>query len=231
MVPDTQEVLYKDGEEVENLAIQDGAIIILYAIWDDCPWITVEDLYCTLEQAQSGFITHDELMNHAVAEDREDDSPIPPGDDETTGTSFKVIDYASTDFTQFEKEGSVTETYQVVDSAGNTYKKTITVYIVDTTPDTVESMGTIRFIDEKYYNEAFANGGLEANSVWITDLEYVAVILKAFENVANDTPVQSYMFSHEEILQMKDYVETRGVGNSKETDALQQFYSIFMESK
>lgn len=230
VTPYTQEVLYKDGVEVKNLTSQDVSVVTLYAIWDDCPWITVGDLFYTLEQAQNGFITQEELMSHAVAEDREDGSPIPPGDDEATGISFNVIDYTPTDFTQFQKEGSVTETYQVVDSAGNSYKKTITVYIVDTTPDAVEPVGTIRFIDEKYYNEAFENGGLEANSVWITDSEYVAVIQKAFENAANDTPVQRYTFSHEEILEMKEYVKMHGVGNSKEGDALQKFYNIFMEA-
>ncbi len=38
-----------------------------------------QDLYYTLEQAQSGFITEEEILSHATAIDREDGSPILPG--------------------------------------------------------------------------------------------------------------------------------------------------------
>ena len=122
---------WKAGETIDVKALadaagvtsQNGAVIPLYAIWDDCPWIQATDLYYTLEQAQSGFITDTEILSHAAAFDREDGSPIPPGF-HSNGTSFSIPDYAPTDFTQFQGNGSCTEKYfTVVDSSGNVYKK------------------------------------------------------------------------------------------------------------
>ena len=125
----------KVSELMDYLGLTDtnGATITLYAAWDDCPWIVAENLYYTLTQAQSGFITQDEILSHATAYDREDGSPITPGVHEN-GTSFTIPDYFPTDFTQFEHEGSCTENLTVVDSVGNTYRKQITVYIVVRTP-------------------------------------------------------------------------------------------------
>lgn len=70
---------WKAGDIVRNLVAEDGGEITLYAAWDDCPWIQAQDLYYTLEQAQSGFITEEEILSHATATDREDGSPILPG--------------------------------------------------------------------------------------------------------------------------------------------------------
>lgn len=219
------------GESLETSALaaaanvieQDGATITLYAVWDDCPWIQAVDLYYTLEQAQSGFITENEILSHASASDREDGSPIAPGvhDD---GTAFTIPDYSPTDFTQFKGEGSCTENLTVVDSVGNVYVKQITVYIVDTTAVAVKPEGTTRFIDEKYYNASYENGGLEENSLWKNNPEYVTVIEQAFSNLRNDTPQESYQFTHETILEMKEYIKEHGFSNSKEKDALWGFY-------
>ena len=71
---------WKYGEETDvseivndaGLTDIDGAVITLYAVWDDCPWITAQDLYYSLEQAQSGFITEEEILSRAEASDRED---------------------------------------------------------------------------------------------------------------------------------------------------------------
>ena len=79
--------------EKAGVTDQNGATITLYAVWDDCPWIKATDLYYTLEQAQSGFITEEEILSHAAASDREDGSPIPPGFHEN-GTSFSIAEYA-----------------------------------------------------------------------------------------------------------------------------------------
>ena len=121
---------WKAGETVDVKALaeaagvtsQNGAVIPLYAIWDDCPWIQASDLYYTLEQAQSGFITDMEILSHATASDREDGSPILPGFHEN-GTSFSIPDYAMTDFTQFKSSGSCTENLTVADSVESVYRK------------------------------------------------------------------------------------------------------------
>lgn len=215
------------GETVRNLTEQDGGVVTLYAVWDDCPWIQATDLYYTLEQAQSGFITADEILSHMTASDREDGSPILPGTHDN-GTSFTIPDYAPTDFTQFDGDGSCTENLTVVDSAGSVYVKQITVYVVDTTPKPVKPEGTTRFINEYYYNQPYELGGLADDSIWKTDPEYVAEIQTAFDNLRNDTPQEVYHFTHEQILEMKEFVSEHGIGNSKEPDALSKFYDEFM---
>lgn len=213
--------------EAAGVTEQDGAVITLYAVWDDCPWIQATDLYYTLEQAQSGYITEAEILSHASASDREDGSPIAPGVHED-GTSFTIPDYLPTDFTQFQHEGSCTENLTVVDSVGNTYSKQITVYIVDTAAVAVKPEGTTRFINEYYYNQSYEDGGLADNSLWKTDSEYVATLQGIFSSLRNDTPQATYYFTHEDILEMKQFVEAYGAENSQSEDALRLFYNRFM---
>ena len=217
------------AELVDRLGVtdQNGANITLYTSWDDCPWIVAVNLYYTLSQAQQGFITDSEILSHATASDREDGSPIEPGfhDD---GTSFSIPDYQASDFTQFQHEGNCTENLTVVDSAGSTYYKQITVYVVDTAAVDVQPDGTTRFISEKYYGKSYEQGGLEDNSVWKTDLEYVAALRTAFDNLKNDTPVASYVLTYETRQQINEYTAEHGVGNSREPDALQKLYDLYL---
>ena len=206
---------------------QNGATINLYAVWDDCPWIKAQTLYYSLEQAQNGFITVDEVLSHATAYDREDGELIAPGEHDD-GTSFTIPDYMPTDFTQFDSEGGCTENLTVVDSAGNIYRKMIWVYIVDTAATEVLPEGTTRFINEYYYYQPYDLGGLRDDSVWKTDPEYVQTLTEAFENLKNDTPIESYYSTYEENLEMREYIDQHGFGNSKEPDALRGFYDRFM---
>ena len=216
-----------DLTNAADVTDQNGATITLYAVWDDCPWIVAENLYYTLTQAQSGYITDSEILSHATAYDREDGSPIAPGfhDD---GTSFSIPDYQASDFTQFQREGSCTENLTVVDSAGSTYYKQITVYVVDTTAVAVKPEGTTRFINEHYYNQSEENGGLAADSIWLTDPEYAAALQTAFTNSRNGTAEEVYEFSHEDILAMKQFIDDNGFGNTESSDALTRFYDRFM---
>lgn len=168
-----------------------GAQITLYAVWDDCPWIVATNLYYTLEQAQNGFITMDEILSHQTAYDREDGSPITPGT-HPDGTSFTIPDYAPTDFTSFKKDGAVTEKLTVTDSSGSVYVKKIWVYVADTTATTVKPEGTTRFINEHYYHEPYELGGLHEKSIWKTDPEYVSALQEGFNHIKNNTPEDVY---------------------------------------
>ena len=224
---------WKADETVKNLVTENGGEITLYAVWDDCPWIVAEDLYYSLEQAQSGFITEAEILSHATASDREDGSPILPGFHEN-GTSFSIPDYHTEDYTGLVANPDKAETFEikeiltVIDSVGSMYGKEITVHVVDTTPQPVTAKETTRFIDEYFYNQPFEDGGLEDNSVWKTDSEYVGAIMEAFHNLTNDTPVMEFNFSHEDVLRAKEYIQEHGIGNSKEPNALSNFYDTFM---
>ena len=217
------------AELVDCLGVtdQNGANITLYASWDDCPWIVAVNLYYTLSQAQQGFITDSEILSHATASDREDGSPIEPGFHEN-GTSFSIPDYQTADFTQFQHEGSCTENLTVVDSAGSMYYKQITVYVVDTAAVDVKPDGTTRFISEKYYGKSYEQGGLEDNSVWRTDSEYVAALRTAFDNLKNDTPIATYRINYETRQAINEYVDAHGFGNSREAGALQGLYESYL---
>lgn len=227
---------WKAGDAVRNLVAEDGGEITLYAVWDDCPWIQAQDLYYTLEQAQSGFITEEEILSHATATDREDGSPILPGtnpapSDPEVFTSFTIPDYQAEEFTNLQHDFATSENLTVVDHVGNTYVKQIMVHVTDTTPKKLTQMdltGVTRFINSKYYNKSFEEGGLEDNSIWKVDPEYKAALESALNNMDHDTPMETYVFSKETIKQMKQYVETHGIGNSKEPDALNNFYNLFL---
>ena len=224
---------WKAGDTVRNLVAEDGGEITLYAVWDDCPWIQAQDLYYTLEQAQSGFITEEEILSHATATDREDGSPILPGtnpapSDPEVFTSFTIPDYQAEEFTNLQHDFATSENLTVVDHVGNTYVKQIMVHVTDTTPVKVKPEGKTRFISEKYFNLDHEHGGLEENSIWMTDQDYHSALQKAFDNLKNDTPEDEFLIPHETILEMKQYVQNHGIGNSKEPGALTEFYNRFM---
>ena len=224
---------WKAGDIVRNLVAEDGGEITLYAVWDDCPWIQAQDLYYTLEQAQSGFITEEEILSHATATDREDGSPILPGtnpapSDPEVFTSFTIPDYQAEEFTNLQHDFATSENLTVVDHVGNTYVKQIMVHVVDTTPVVEKPEGKPRFISEKYFNLDHEHGGLEENSIWMMNPEYHAALQKAFDNLKNDTPEDEFLIPHETILEMKQYIQEHGIGNSKEPDALTEFYNRFM---
>lgn len=227
---------WKAGDIVQNLVAEDGGEITLYAVWDDCPWIQAQDLYYTLEQAQSGFITEEEILSHATATDREDGSPILPGtnpapSDPEVFTSFTIPDYQESEFTNLQHDFATSENLTVVDHTGNTYVKQIMVYVTDTTPKNITQMdltGVTRFINSKYYHKPYEGGGLEDNSIWKVDPEYRAALESALNNMDNDTPVETYVLSKETIKEIKKYVEDHGIGNSREPDALNNFYELFL---
>ena len=224
---------WKAGDIVRNLVAEDGGEITLYAVWDDCPWIQAQDLYYTLEQAQSGFITEEEILSHATATDREDGSPILPGtnpapSDPEVFTSFTIPDYQAGEFTSLQHDFATSENLTVVDHVGNTYVKQIMVHVTDTTPVKVKPEGKTRFISEKYFKLDHDHGGLEENSIWMTDPDYYFALQKAFDNLKNDTPEDEFLIPHETILEMKQYVQEHGIGNSKEPGALTEFYNRFM---
>ena len=104
----------------------------------------------------------------------------------------------------------------------------ITIHIIDTTAVEIKPIGTTRFINEKYYKESYENGGLEENSIWKTNADYKKTIEEAFENSRNETPLWTFEFSYEEILEMKEYVQQNGIGNYQRENALQEFYDKFI---
>ncbi len=223
---DDFEPQWRAGDAVCNLSEEDGGVVTLYAVWDDCPWIEASDLYYTLEQATGGFITEGEILRHAKTFDREDGT-IPPGS-HSSGASFSIPDYDPSDFTQMQGDSSCTENLTVRDHVGNSYEKQITVHIVDSEPKREEPKGTTRFISAKYAAEPFDRGGLEDDSLWRTDPGYSGALQGALSRLEGGSPVRRYEFSREEVVSMKEYVLSSGVGNYRTPGALEQFCARFL---
>lgn len=208
-------VEYLNGQEVCNLSLEHNVQVVLYAVWDEYPWIIAEDLYFSLEEAQNGFITYEKLMEYARAEDREAGGVILSGIDKEKGTTFIMLDYVASDYTELLQEDDISVTYQVIDSAGNIYEKQITVHIIDTSPKEELPIGKTRFISEKYYMATYEDGGLETNSIWKTNEDYVNTIISAFENGKNKTPILTFRLSYDEIILMKEVVWKKGKRSSE----------------
>ncbi len=168
----------------KNVQNKNHAIIRLYAIWGACPVIEANWIYVTLEDAKSGRITEQWLTGQVTASDKED-GMIPYGKNETN--SFLITNYLATDFTEFENDGYVTETFRAIDSDGNVKEKNVRIYIVDTTMyDYDEAFRKSRFISKKYYKDddgefiEMGNGGLSPLSIWRCDEAYSTLLDSLF---------------------------------------------------
>lgn len=171
---------------VQDLGLQEvnGAVITLYATWDHGPVITTEEIFVSLADAQSGKITEEWLAERAEAIDQED-GEIPYGRNDKT--SFLLEDFQITDFTKFREEGSVTETYAAIDSAGNKTQKRVLVHVVDNQIyPTKQIMGRVRFISKEYFWNSNGGllseslGGLDENSIWRLKQGYRELLEKLF---------------------------------------------------
>lgn len=197
--PEVYETEFADQETIKNLSVEDGAVVVLYAIWDDCPEIEACDRYFSLSFAQEGKITEEELLSTASATDQED------GDLENRTSaqiassgmegSLSLYGYAAADFTGMTDSGSVSMTYRAVDSIGNTIYKMVTIFVTSTEPVT-EDIRYVRSIDQKYYRESYEKGGVHPESLWRKE-EYKDVLENIFENISNHTPEQVYRLKGE----------------------------------
>lgn len=152
---------------VEN---SDGALIVLYAIWDNLPAIEASDIYVSIKSAKEGKVTEEWLSSFATASDRED-GDIPYG--LHSHNSFILTDYDREAYTHASGECVIEETFSATDSSGNCVKRSIQVHLVDTTVYSKEELyGTVRFINMEYLIDEEGNllpeeaGGLSEKSVW-----------------------------------------------------------------
>ena len=160
----------------DKLVLLDNAVI--EAIWDKFPTLYAEDRYFTLTDARNGIITMAELLNskYVYATDREDDAA-------GVNVTITVENYLASEYTSLTNSAEFAVTFKATDSFGNSIKKTITVYIVNSEMVAQRQEYGIRFIDQKYFNTdtsgvyvAEAKGGLRDDSVWKTDSEYANLL-------------------------------------------------------
>jgi uncharacterized repeat protein (TIGR02543 family) len=240
---DTKTIEFSNQDIVSNLSSTDGDVVILYAIWDDCPEITAKDRYFTLQEAQNGLITEEKLLETASA-----------ADDIDTDINDKIYVkyYSENEWNQFTTKGSSLIKYEVIDSSGNVSNCTATVYIVDTTAQEVDDKRYARFINERYYNKSFEEGGLEDNSIWKLP-EYAEVLEDAMQNrislteeqktiqilgntytvtkpgsISRNHVYQIWEFAPQDIKDIKEFVNVHGLGKYKEENALTLFHQDFV---
>ena len=240
---DTKTIEFSNQDIVSNLSSTDGDVVVLYAIWDDCPEITAKDRYFTLQEAQNGLITEEKLLETASA-----------ADDIDTDINDKIYVkyYSENEWKQFTTKGSSLIKYEVIDSSGNVSNCTATVYIVDTTAQEVDDKRYARFINERYYNKSFEEGGLEDNSIWKLP-EYAEVLEDAMQNrislteeqktiqilgntytvtkpgsISRNHVYQIWEFAPQDINDIKEFVNVHGLGKYKEENALTLFHQDFV---
>ena len=240
---DTKTIEFSNQEIVSNLSTVDGDVVVLYAIWDDCPEITAKDRYFTLQEAQNGIITEEKLLETASAED-DIDTDI--------NDKIYVKYYSENEWKQFTTKGSSLIKYEVIDSSGNVSNCTATIYIVNTTAQEVDDKRYIRFVNERYYNKSFEEGGLEDNSIWKLQ-EYAEVLEDAMQNrislteeqktiqilgntytvtkpgsISRNHVYQIWEFAPQDIKDIKEFVNVHGLGKYKEENALTLFHQDFV---
>lgn len=233
------DVTYLNNATVTSLTDEFNGIVTLYASWDDCPEITAQERWFTVDDSQNGKITLEELLSTAkVTDDRDSDIE----------EKLTVKYYQPNLFTQFKTDGYVMVTYTATDSSNNTTEVTVKVNIVDTVAVEQEKNTYARFIAPQYYKESYENGGLEDDSIWKKNPDYAAVLESAMNNRESmhyeyietklfgvpfrirkqaceysDHLLEKWVFTKDDVKAVKEYINEHGIGNLKEADALANF--------
>ncbi|MGC4019581.1 MAG: hypothetical protein QM793_10435 [Muricomes sp.] len=233
----TYEVTDSAGNMVEKT-------VNLRVKYNEFPIIQAEDRYFTLEEAQAGIITKDLLMKQAVEEkrtivtDEEDDRLYT----DTFSDKLEIVSFHPEEFKTFKQSGYVAVTYHIKDSMGKETYCNFTVHVMKDgiVPD-VPVTKYVRFIEKKYYDlnkdmnpdtltekeekEYNSNGGLNVDSKWYRNTEYVAVLSKFRDD--RQKPEQIWKLAPDNVREVKRYVEKHGIGNFKEDNALALFVDEF----
>ncbi len=212
----TKEPAYKAGD---NLTLTKNTV--LYAIWDDVPafkYVEYPDRYFSLEEALSGKITQEELLSTVIVYDNEDHLLINKTSAEVSATGsdegVTIVGYDSNEFKSFTKSGAVSVKYQAKDSIGNINYLDIMVYIGD---QNKKEQADTKVINKEYLNSE------EYNEI---DNSVKEQISAAFDN----TVIETWEFSKEDIKNAKNWVENNGFAKTGEKD-YSDFLNDFSECK
>ncbi len=217
---DQQEIAVRDLARAAGVEEENGATIVLYAVWDQFPVIDACDQYVDKESLENGTVTEQSILAEATATDAEDGTLVP-------GKTFVLLNFCLEDFLHLGKNGWCTVTFQAVDSVGNQTFQTIRIYVSD--PTVQDLPAYIRFVDEQNYEKTDpGQGGLYTYSVWYENTEYAAALKEAFERQNTKTFVTSHTFGRDKIADSKEYVDARGPGNLQEEGALERWMEAFL---
>lgn len=233
----------------EQEAIEGKKDIQLVAKWDSWPLIEAYDRYFTVEDAVSGKITSQELLNKVVATDKEDGILV-------NGTEVRVTNYSAEEFLNIAEGTELKVTYIATDSFGNSVNKTVTIYVVDTTVTVRPIEKYIRFISKDFYLDGMEllsaeKGGVEEKSIWRNNEQYQTLLkktllnrkfneegkkLKFFDISAEIVDVASgnweyeqetWNFTYENIQKIDVFTDAYGFGNIKTKNGLELFEKQF----
>lgn len=210
--------------------------------YNEFPVIQAEDRYFTLEEAKNGTITAKKLLTDAVKEerikvsDREDDELYPGKLQE----KIELLDFQEEDFQSFEESGYLVITYAVKDSMGpdgegkETFSQCAIHVVEDGEVVEPEDPRYVRFINQTYYEKNQGgrddqSGGLHSNSRWYQDPEYKAVIEASL--LGEKDPEETWIFSREDVENVKKYIKEHGIGNSQQENAISDFLVRFSEMR
>lgn len=167
--------------------------------------------YYLKEEANRGEITAEALIRRASAEDDEDG-------DISAKLGLKDFD-AQVIKMQMESKAEFDVTYQVTDAYKKTAYKTVKVMVWDEDAAIAQMpKNYVRYISEKYLDT------LEKNSIWREpeNQAYLRDILR------NETPIETWVFTHEDVLAVQEWITEGGTGNWKVgQEANRQFLAKF----
>ena len=239
--PVTHKITYQVTDLSGKTTTKTSTITVKY---NEFPVIKAEDRYFTLEEAKSGKITKDVLLKEAIAsgklkaEDKEDG---------VISNKVTILDYKDTDFKNVNDNATVTVIFKVNDSMGpsGVGKETVCevkVKIIDSgsdywRDDDETARKQVRFITQKYYDKnkdtdfhgmtseeieaSSDNGGLNVMSKWYQNAAYKALLTGSFAKDAGT----DYKISAEKTKELKQKIESNGIGNSKSSNALTDIYN------
>jgi hypothetical protein len=196
-----------------SYTLTDGVRLDLYAVWDEYPNLSAEDIFLTTQQAKSG-LTAQRLLSlcSAAATDKEDDNKTLTGQiticEEDIQASLWNADAGSV----------IPMTLRVTDSAGNMAEKKVKIYIYDLTLEIITRDSYVRFISPAYYKCEQEKGGLSGQSVWRQREPYASLLEETMGKVTavlnedahsdhSTYAVISKVFTSEDVVQMKEDLE------------------------
>ena len=239
--PVTHKVVYQVTDSIGNITEESCSVKINY---NEFPAIETQDRYFTLQEAQQGAITEEVLKTQAISEGKVKANDTEEGD---LSEKLKLLDFHPEEFQKFTDSGYIVLNWHVQDSMGPDGKgketvRPFTVYVVkDGEIPKAPHKQNVRFISEKYYRinenvdadaltedekEAYSkNGGLHVDSKWYQEQEYQDVIEKTWKKNGGKV----YRFTYEDARRAEEFVDTHGIGNSRDENALAMFANEFLK--
>ena len=208
---------------------------LLQAVWDKHPVIEAYNRYFTLEEAKSGIITQEKLLEKVIAMDEEAKTASNPDGILRNGIDVIVKNYNASDFTQVTGDKEINVIYQATDSFGNVVTKTVTVTITDTTMQKSSKKAYVRFISAPYFMDEDGTllspdkGGVEETSIWRKNINYCELLKETLirANAGIDKKGETWIFSYKVRKDVKEYTYTYG----HVRNAIEKFFELFGQCK